>query len=90
MYSYTYSSPLSPVSHLLLLILTQAINAHLRNARITGTNAAAALRSYQVEPRLDYRTVQGVNGPLVILDNVKFPRYAVSLPLSLYPQLSKK
>ena len=44
-------------------------------ARQARTNAAAALRSYQVEPRLDYRTVQGVNGPLVILDNVKFPRY---------------
>ena len=51
-------------------------------ARQARTNAAAALRSYQVEPRLDYRTVQGVNGPLVILDNVKFPRY-VTLTLSL-------
>ena len=53
-------------------------------ARQARTNAAAALRSYQVEPRLDYRTVQGVNGPLVILDNVKFPRYVThSLSLSL-------
>eukprot|EP00938_MAST-03A_sp_MAST-3A-sp1_P000857 g857.t1 len=52
-------------------------------ARQARTNAAAALRSYQVEPRLDYRTVQGVNGPLVILDNVKFPRYAEIVNLTL-------
>ena len=26
--------------------------------------------------RLDYRTIVGVEGPLVILDNVKFPKYA--------------
>ena len=28
----------------------------------------AATRDYIVKPRLDYRTVQGVNGPLVILE----------------------
>lgn len=31
----------------------------------------------------DYRTVSGVNGPLVILDNVKFPRYAEIVTLTL-------
>ncbi|KAK4190217.1 P-loop containing nucleoside triphosphate hydrolase protein [Podospora australis] len=31
--------------------------------------------SYRVTPRIRYNTVGGVNGPLVILDNVKFPRY---------------
>ncbi|CAD8174075.1 unnamed protein product [Paramecium octaurelia] len=39
-------------------------------------NAAAATRNYNVTPRVDYRTVVKVDGPLVILDNVKFPRYA--------------
>lgn len=34
-------------------------------------NAAAALRNYHLNPRLDYGTIIGVNGPLVILDNVK-------------------
>ena len=45
-------------------------------------NAAAAMRDYYVEPRLgrellvgdwqlDYRTISGVNGPLVVLENVK-------------------
>jgi hypothetical protein len=34
-------------------------------------NAAAALRNYNLNPRLDYGTISAVNGPLVILDNVK-------------------
>lgn len=40
------------------------------------TNAAAAVRDYNVTPRVDYRTVLDVEGPLVVLDNVKFPKYA--------------
>lgn len=39
-------------------------------------NTAAAVRDYNITPRVDYRTVLDVEGPLVILDNVKFPRYA--------------
>lgn len=31
---------------------------------------------YQITPRVDYRTILDVEGPLVILDNVKFPKYA--------------
>lgn len=46
-------------------------------------NAAAVLRDYHVFPRLDYRTVTGVNGPLVILDNVKLPKYAEIVNLTL-------
>ena len=46
-------------------------------------HAAAALRNYHVHPRLDYRTVQGVNGPLVILDNIKFPKFAEIVELTL-------
>jgi len=48
-----------------------------------AANAAAAVRNYHVDPRLDYRTVSGVNGPLVILDNVKFPKYAEIVNLTL-------
>jgi V-type H+-transporting ATPase subunit B len=48
-----------------------------------AVNAAAALRDYSLQPRLDYRTVQGVNGPLVILDNIKFPKYAEIVTLTL-------
>jgi V-type H+-transporting ATPase subunit B len=39
-------------------------------------NVAAATRNYNITPRVDYRTVLKVDGPLVILDNVKFPKYA--------------
>lgn len=31
---------------------------------------------YNIAPRIDYRTVLDVEGPLVVLDNVKFPKYA--------------
>ena len=35
------------------------------------------LKSKQVfNPRLEYKTVSNVEGPLIILDNVKFPKYA--------------
>lgn len=39
-------------------------------------NAHAATRDYNITPRIDYRTVVKVDGPLVILDNVKFPKFA--------------
>jgi V-type H+-transporting ATPase subunit B len=29
-----------------------------------------------LNPRIEYKTVMNVEGPLVILDNVKFPKYA--------------
>lgn len=36
----------------------------------------AVTTDYKITPRLDYRTVLDVEGPLVVLDNVKFPKYA--------------
>jgi len=39
--------------------------------------------SYRVTPRIRYNTVGGVNGPLVILDNVKNPRYNEIVTLTL-------
>ncbi|KAG5266310.1 hypothetical protein AALO_G00229550 [Alosa alosa] len=46
-------------------------------------HAQAVTRNYISQPRLTYSTVSGVNGPLVILDNVKFPRYAEIVHLTL-------
>ncbi|PWO01342.1 putative VMA2-H+-ATPase V1 domain 60 kd subunit, vacuolar [Tilletiopsis washingtonensis] len=46
-------------------------------------NAAAAVKNYSVDPRLDYRTVSAINGPLVVLDNVKFPSYNEIVSLTL-------
>jgi hypothetical protein len=50
---------------------------------LANINASAAVRNYFVEPRMDYRTISAVNGPLVILDNVKFPKYAEIVNLTL-------
>eukprot|EP00177_Eucheuma_denticulatum_P000031 GFKZ01000062.1.p1 GENE.GFKZ01000062.1~~GFKZ01000062.1.p1 ORF type:complete len:504 (-),score=103.78 GFKZ01000062.1:1896-3407(-) len=46
-------------------------------------HAAAATEDYVLKPRLDYRTVAAVNGPLVVLENVKSPRYAEIVTLTL-------
>jgi len=46
-------------------------------------HVAAVTRDYTVKPRLDYRTVRDVNGPLVILENVKRPRFAEIVNLTL-------
>ena len=43
----------------------------------------AATRDYLVKPRLEYRTLQGVNGPLVILENVRAPKFAEIVNLTL-------
>jgi V-type H+-transporting ATPase subunit B len=51
----------------------QAFHAH----------AAAVTRDYVVKPRIEYTTVKGVNGPLVILDNVKCPKFAEIVDLTL-------
>merc|ERR1712176_11199 len=44
---------------------------------------AAAMRDYKVYPRIDYRTITGVEGPLVIMDNVKFPTYGEIVNVNL-------
>jgi len=48
-----------------------------------AANAAAATRNYQVKPRIDYRTITGVEGPLVILENVKFPTFGEIVNVNL-------
>lgn len=46
-------------------------------------NKDAVEKDYNIKPRLDYRTVAAVNGPLVVLDKVKFPCYAEIVNLTL-------
>jgi V-type H+-transporting ATPase subunit B len=55
----------------------------LTEAQVHEANVAAALRDYVVHPRIEYRTVSSVNGPLVICDNVKFPKYAEIVRITL-------
>lgn len=45
---------------------------------ITDAHVKAVTTNYNITPRVDYRTVLDVKGPLVVLDNVKFPRYGLS------------
>lgn len=41
---------------------------------MTEAHLKAITTDYNITPRIDYRTVMDVEGPLVILDNVKFPK----------------
>ena len=41
---------------------------HTAQENMSRVEAAAATRDYALKPRLEYRTVAGVNGPLVILE----------------------
>jgi V-type H+-transporting ATPase subunit B len=41
-----------------------------------NANFDAVTTDYNIAPRIDYRTVKDVEGPLVVLENVKFPKYA--------------
>eukprot|EP01060_Flectonema_neradi_P029287 TRINITY_DN4000_c4_g1_i1.p1 TRINITY_DN4000_c4_g1~~TRINITY_DN4000_c4_g1_i1.p1 ORF type:complete len:519 (+),score=116.69 TRINITY_DN4000_c4_g1_i1:46-1557(+) len=38
---------------------------------------------YNLKPRLDYRTITAVNGPLVILENVRLPKFAEIVTIEL-------
>jgi V-type H+-transporting ATPase subunit B len=55
----------------------------MQNMSASQINAAAAMRNYSVDPKLEYRTIAGVNGPLVILENVKKPRFAEIVNVTL-------
>ena len=46
-------------------------------------NASAAVRDYNVDPRIEYRTIAGVQGPLVILENIKAPKFAEIVNVTL-------
>ncbi|KAF9300165.1 Vacuolar ATP synthase subunit B [Mortierella antarctica] len=59
------------------------MDPRLTSREASVLHAAAVTRNYSVEPRLDYRTVAGVNGPLVMLDNVKFPKFCEIVELTL-------
>ena len=45
--------------------------------------AAAASRDYRLAPTIDYSSISGVQGPLVILDNIKLPKYAEIVNVTL-------
>eukprot|EP00808_Paulinella_micropora_P031645 g73354.t1 len=53
---------------------------HLNEAQL---HAMAAMRDYNVNPTVDYSTVAAVKGPLVILDNVKLPKFSEIVNVTL-------
>ena len=59
------------------------VNDWLGSDEANKTHTLAVTRDYISQPRLTYKTVTGVNGPLVILDDVKFPKYAEIVKLVL-------
>ena len=63
---------ISHLNHIIYLTTTSVMD----RKEVTRINVEAATRDYNIAPRIDYRTVIKVDGPLVILDNVKFPKYA--------------
>ena len=50
---------------------------------MAGEDFAADPRMMSIQPRIRYNTIGGINGPLVILDNVKFPRFNEIVSLTL-------
>ena len=57
--------------------------ASLSRAEAAKQHILAVTRDYRVAPRLDYRTVAGAEGPLVVFDDVKFPKYYEIVTLHL-------
>jgi len=53
------------------------------NVAASREHVMAVTRDYISQPRLTYQTVSGVNGPLVILDKVKYAKYAEIVTLTL-------
>jgi hypothetical protein len=55
----------------------------LATANMAGEDFPVDPRMMHVQPRIRYNTIGGINGPLVILDNVKFPRFNEIVSLTL-------
>eukprot|EP00917_Polyrhabdina_sp_WS-2016_P026077 GHVP01056054.1.p1 GENE.GHVP01056054.1~~GHVP01056054.1.p1 ORF type:complete len:506 (+),score=78.92 GHVP01056054.1:2576-4093(+) len=54
-----------------------------KRADENAAHVKAVTRDYVLKPRVDYRTINRVQGPLVILENVKFPKLSEIVNLHL-------
>eukprot|EP01063_Lacrimia_lanifica_P012375 TRINITY_DN18_c0_g4_i1.p2 TRINITY_DN18_c0_g4~~TRINITY_DN18_c0_g4_i1.p2 ORF type:complete len:503 (+),score=203.50 TRINITY_DN18_c0_g4_i1:64-1572(+) len=52
-------------------------------AELLKTHLEELKGKYELKPRLDYRTIKAVNGPLVILEDVRKPKFAEIVELEL-------
>lgn len=59
------------------------MSIRMSDRELAFINASAAVRDYRVEPKLEYKTIAGVEGPLVILENVKNAKYAEIVKVTL-------
>merc|ERR1712048_989691 len=66
------------------------INNTKMSVNISQVNMQAATRDYNIAPRIDYRTVVKVDGPLVVLENVKFPKYSEIVNVQLADGSTRK
>lgn len=82
-------APLPPFDSSSQLLSSAMSDPRLSDAELFKLNSSAAVRNFAVEPRVDYRTISAINGPLVVLENVKFPSYYEIVSLTL-PDGSKR
>lgn len=61
----------------------QNFERNMNIQEMSKMHASAMTRDFITEPRLEYRTISGVNGPLVVLDNVKLPKFAEIVNITL-------
>jgi len=67
-----------------LFALTPDIDQYpVATAIMAGEDFTVDPRMMHVQPHIRYNTIGGINGPLVILDNVKFPRFNEIVSLTL-------
>lgn len=62
---------------------TTAVPNRMTEVEAAKTHQLVAIRNYNIQPRITYKTVTGVYGPLLILDDVKFPQYAEIVQITL-------
>lgn len=63
--------------------MSHTVKEFMTNNEALKTHISAVQRDYISQPRIVYKTVSGVNGPLVILDDVKFSKFAEIVKLNL-------
>ena len=59
---------------LIIILEKKSFRFPNRTKKMTDAHVKAVTTNYNITPRIDYRTVLDVEGPLVVLDNVKFPK----------------
>ncbi|KAF6014188.1 hypothetical protein HII13_000533 [Brettanomyces bruxellensis] len=72
----------SASSKLLSIMNSSSISSAFQQINLS-VNSNTVTEGFKIHPRLEYNTVGGVNGPLVILQNVKFPKYNEIVNLTL-------